>query len=888
MKPSPPRWAARLLETFCAPHLLEEVQGDLEERFQRRTNLFGERVARRQYVAEVLGFLRPFAFKRTPNDSNQSVSINSLMLQNYFKIAWRNLLKQKHHAVINVVGLTISLAACLLMGLYVYDELRYDRFHANADRIVRVVLRGTLNGESVQEANVMAPVAGALQQRFPEIEATVRIRSAGTPRVSYGDKVLRDNRVALADPTLFRVFSLPLLNGDARTPLAQPNTVVVSHRMAQQFFGETDPVGKVLTIFDDKVAYTVTGVMADVPSQSHFHADAFLSLVADRAAASDSWLMSNFFTYLLLPEGYDYRQLEPKLKPVVETHLIPPIEKLLGVSRSAFRQKGTDLGLFLQPLTDIHLRSDLKPQTELEPGGDIRYVYLFGAVALFMLLLACINFTNLSTAGATKRAKEVGIRKVLGSTRGRLVAQFLSESALLTALSLMLALGLAWVLLPFFNTLSGKTLRIQLTEMPWLMPGLVGFGLVVSALAGSYPAFFLASFKPVATLKGGIPTAGPSRFNLRSGLVVFQFFVSVGLIIATLVVYQQMRYIQSAKLGYDKEQVVVLERTGLLENKESALARQLAQDSRVVRVSVSGFLPNDRYNVGLIAMQPEGQNAKMARLTYFGVDDQYLPTLGIQLKAGRNFSVNFPSDSAGVIINEAAVRFFGWTQQALGRVLVAPGVPERVDKTYRVIGVVKDFHTRSLHEPIAPMAMLLRDNSGSIIVKARAADVAGLLASAKRHWDALGTGEPFQYSFLDEASQAMYQAEQTTSRLLIVFALLTIFIACLGLFGLATFTAEQRTKEIGVRKVLGASVTGLVALLVRDFLKPVLLALLLATPLAWYAMHRWLQNFAYKISLEWWVFAVAGVLAMTIALLTVSFQSIKAALTNPVKSLRSE
>ena len=889
MKPtSPPRWATRLLTLFCAPHLLEEVQGDLEERFQRRVTLFGERVAGRQYAREVLGFLRPFALKRRPNDFSQPVSINSLMFQNHFKIAWRSLLKQKHHAALNLVGLAIGLTACLLMGLYVYDELRYDRFHANADRIVRVVLRGTLNGEAVKEANVMAPVAGALRQRFPEIEATVRIRTAGTPRVSYGDKVLRNNRLALADPTLFRVFSLPLLNGDGRTALSRPNTVVVSQRMARQFFGETDPVGKVLTVFDDKVAYTVTGVMADVPPQSHFHADAFLTLVGDRAAASDNWLVSNHFTYLLLPDGYDPRRLEPKLKSVTEAHLIPPLEKLLGVSRSAFRQKGLDLGLFLQPLTEIHLHSDLKPNTELEPGGDIRYVRLFGAVALFMLLLACINFTNLSTAGAAKRAKEVGIRKVLGSARGRLVAQFLTESALLTALALALALGLAWALLPVFNVLSGKTLRLQPAEMPWLVPGLVGFGLLVSLLAGSYPAFFLASFRPVITLKGGLPSAGRSRLNLRNGLVVVQFFVSIGLTIATLVVYQQLRYIQTAKLGYDQEQVVVLERTDLLGNREAALARQLAQDSRVARVSVSAFLPNDRYNAGLIAMHPEGQNAKLTRLTYFGVDEQYLPTLGIQLAAGRGFSADFPSDSAAVLLNEAAARFFGWGRQAVGRTLTTPGAQGGADKTYRVVGVVKDFHTRSLHEPIAPMAMLLGGNSGAILVKTRRADVAGLLASVKTKWDALGTGEPFQYAFLDEASQAMYRAEQTTGRVLLVFAGLTIFIACLGLFGLATFTAEQRTKEIGVRKVLGASVAGLVALLARDFLKPVFVALLLAAPVAWYAMNRWLEDFAYRVELEWWVFAGAGLLAVAIALLTVGFQSVKAALVNPVESLRSE
>lgn len=811
------------------------------------------------------------------------------MLSNYLKIAWRSLWKHKLFSAINGLGLAVGLATCLLISLYVLDELRYDRFHQNANRIVRVVLRGALNGETIREANVMAPVASTLQRQFPEVLATTRIRMAGTPRLAYANQTFRDNRLAFADATLFSVFSFPLRRGDARTALTRPNTIVVSERLARKLFRTTNPLGKVLTLFSDNVPYTVTGVMADIPAQSHIHVDAFAAMAGVAEANSDSWLQSNFFTYLLLPDGYDYRQLAPKLRPVAEAHLIPPLEKLLGISRSVFRQKGTDLGLFLQPLTDIHLRSDMKPTSEIEAGGDVRYVYLFGAIALFMLLLACINFTNLSTAGAATRAKEVGIRKVLGSARSRLMGQFLTESTLLTVLALGLALGLAWAVLPWFNNLTGKPLRIDLAETPWLVPGLVGFGVLVSALAGSYPAFFLSSFRPIAVLKGNKAPAGQS-VSLRSGLVVFQFFVSISLIIATTVVYQQLHHIQTKKLGYDREQVLILENTNLLGNNAAVLARQLAQDSRVVRVSVSGFLPNDRYNTGLISLQPQGQEAKLSRLVFFGIDEQYLPTLGISLAAGRNFSAAFPSDSSGVLINEAAARLYGWRGNAVGQPLTMPLIQggQAETRTFRVIGVVKDFHFRSLHEPIAPMAMFLNDNRGAILIKTHAPDVATLVADLSRQWTRFGTGEPFRYALLDEAYQAMYRAERTTGWLLVGFAGLTVFIACLGLFGLATFTAEQRTKEIGVRKVLGASVAGIVALLSKDFLKLVLIALLIASPLAWWAMTQWLGTFAYRINIEWWVFAGAGTLAILVALLTVSYQSIRAALMNPVASLRSE
>ncbi len=811
------------------------------------------------------------------------------MLTNYLKIAWRNLLRNRAFTAINITGLAIGMATCLLISLFVLDELSYDRFNKKADRMVRVVFKGTMNGEKMREATVMPPVAQTLRTDYPEVLEATRLRRRGTVRVTYQDNTFQEERLAFVDSNFFQVFTLPLRQGEnAKTVLIKPNTVVITSTVAHNYFGDENPIGKLLTIKDVPTPYTVTGVIDPIPANAHFHFDLFASMASLPEAKETSWLQSNFFTYLVLPDGYDYKRLEAKLPQVADKYMAPQLEKMSGVSMAEFRKKGNNIGLFLQPLTSIHLHSDLKPESELEPGGDIRYVYIFGAIALFMLLLACINFMNLSTASATKRAKEVGIRKVMGSEKGALVSQFLTESILLTAVSLVLSIGLVWLTLPFLNELSGKRLTLNFGQTLWLLPGLLGFGLLVGLLAGSYPAFFLSSFKPISVLKGAITTrSGRGGIGLRSSLVVFQFFISFLLLVGTTVVYRQLQYIQQARLGYDKEQVLVVQGTGVLGKNEDVFRRQLLQDSRVANASVSGHLPTGPTNNGLFSVFPDGRNDRLGRFVLYGVDYDYLPTMGMEIVAGRNFSPAFGTDSTAVLINETAAQTYGWGKNAVGHTISSPNSQGELT-TFRVIGVVQDFHFRSLHERIAPLAMMLRYNAGSVIVKAKTSDMAGLLASVKNQWASFKTEEPFRYSFLDQSYQASYEAEQKTGQILGLFAMLTIFVACLGLFGLATFTAQQRTKEIGVRKVLGASVGSIITLLSKDFLKLVLIAIVIASPIAWYAMNRWLQDFAYKIDMEWWVFAGAGLLAVGIALLTVSFQSVKAALMNPVKSLRSE
>ena len=805
------------------------------------------------------------------------------MIKNYFIIAWRNLLKNKAFSFINILGLSIGIAVCFIIMLFVKDELSYDRFNAKADRIARIVFNANINGGKISESNVMPPVAGALKNDFPEVEAATRLSGQGALKVTYKEKTFKDDAFAFVDPNFFEVFTLPFIKGDVKTALLQPHTVVITQETANKYFGNEDPIGKALAFNNNNTdLYTVTGVMENVPVNSHFHFAMFGSMTGWEQAKSDSWMESNFFTYVLLKEGYDYKKLEAKLPDMVEKYMGPQILQSMGMSLSQFRTKGNTLGFALQPLTSIHLHSHTT--SEFEPGGDMKYVYIFGAIAGFMLLIACINFINLSTAGASKRAKEVGVRKVMGSEKFDLIKQFLTESILITFSALLFAYVFVQLALPLFNDLSGKKLSIVYNIQPMIL--LIGLGLLVGILAGIYPAFFLSSFKPIAVLKGRM-SASTKSIGLRSGLVVFQFFISVSLIIGTIIVFQQMNYIRNKKLGYNKEQLLVLPNSWALRKNEKAFKDQLRKDSRISNITLSWYKPAGPSNSNNAFAYPEGKENQVMRTLEYHVDEQYIPTFEMQMAAGRNFSTEFKTDSSAIIINESAAKAFGWGTDAIGKKITRENSRLGHNFNYTVIGVVKDFHFKSLHEAITPLLMVLEPESG-FIIKIKTADVAGLLSSMKQTWNSFGTNEPFTYAFMDDLYNKTYIAEQKTGQILNIFALLTIFVACLGLFGLATYTAEQRTKEIGIRKVLGATVTQVTNMLSKEFLKLVAIACLIAFPLAWWAMNKLLQDFVYRIQISWWVFLVAGVAALAVALLTVSFQSIKAALMNPVKSLKTE
>lgn len=806
------------------------------------------------------------------------------MIRSYFKIAYRNLWKNKGFSAINIIGLAIGIATCLIIMLFVQNELGYDRFNTKADRIVRITFQGSANGEKFNESTVMPPVAQTMKTDFPEVLEATRLRDYGVPRLVNGDRTFKEDALAFADANFFQVFTLPLIAGDAKTALVEPNTIVITKALARKYFGNEDPMGKVIRFKEEhKTPCTVTGVIEKVPQNSHFHFELFASMASLPESLESTWMSSNFYTYLLLPKGYDYKKLEAKLPAMVDKYIGPQMYQAMHVSLPEFRKKGNNLSFHLQPLMDIHFSSGFAG--DLSPAGDIRYVYIFGAIAIFMLLIACINFMNLSTAGASKRAREVGIRKVLGSLKLELVRQFLLESILITAISLVLAIVLMYLALPVFNTLAGQNLTLRLGDHPLLLPGLVLFVLLTGILAGSYPAFYLSSFKPVAVLKGKF-TAGKKSIGLRSGLVVFQFLVSIILIVSTTVVYKQLSYIQNKSLGYNKDQVMILP-AWMLGDKSTIFREQLSNDPRVAGISNSGYLPAGPSDGNNFFVYPGENPNQMVKTLRYDVDENYISTLGIQMLKGRNFSKNFASDSSGVILNETAASVFGWGENATGHTISTSKKNGEI-VTYHVIGIVKDFHFKSMHELISPLVMVLAPNPGMMIVKLKTTDIAGILSVAKKQWTNLGAEEPFSYSFLDERFNNTYQSEQKIGLILGIFAGLTIFVACLGLFGLAKFTAEQRTKEIGIRKVLGATLSGVVALLSKDFLKLVLVAFIIASPIAWYIMNKWLQDFAYRIDISAWVFVIAALLAVIITIITVSFQAIKAAVANPVNSLRTE
>ena len=804
------------------------------------------------------------------------------MFKNYLKIAFRNFWKNKSFSAINLSGLSVGIAVCFIILLFVQDELSYDRFNAKADQIVRVVFKANINGGKIFEANVMPPVAQTIKNDYPEVEEATRLHVDGTPTVTYQNKTFKTDQLAFVDANFFNVFSLPFVKGSAKTALQQAGTVVITQEIAEKYFGNDDPIGKMLT-FNKTALLKVTGVIAKIPANSHFHFDLFGSMETLPEAKSPSWMSSNFFTYLVLKKDFDYKKLEAKMPGMVQKYMGPQIASSMGMSLLQFRTKGNDLGFALQPLTSIHLHSD--SNFELSPGGNIKYVYIFAAIGIFILLIACFNFINLSTAAASKRAKEVGVRKVLGSDKAQLVKQFMLESTLLVGIALFTACFLVKLALPVFNNLSGKELHFDFQIKP--LSGFLAIGFIVAILAGVYPAFFLSSFKPIAIIKGKINNQNNS-FGLRSGLVVFQFFISVTLIISTVVVYRQMKFIQNKKLGYDKSQLLVLPNSWALGKNEILFKQEILNDPRVINATISGYKPAGPSNSNNAMFYPEGKDNQVMKTIRYDVDEQYIPTLGMSLSAGRNFSKLLATDSGSIIINQTAAQAFNLGSNPIGKKIVAQkNRPEDDNRSYTIIGVVKDFNFKSLHEPITPLLMVLNPGTG-LIIKVKTSDVSGLLGSMKQEWNKFGTDEPFIYQFMDDLYNKTYQAETKTGTILQIFTALTILVACLGLFGLAIYTTEQRTKEIGIRKVLGASVLQVVGLLSKDFLKLILISCVFSFPLAYWAIHNWLQDFAYRINISWWIFALSALISIVIALFTISFQAIKAALANPVKSLRAE
>ena len=808
------------------------------------------------------------------------------MFRNYLKIAWRSLRKQQGFSFINIFGLAVGLACCMLIMLYVLDELSYDRYNKKADRIYRIQSELRFGGSDLHFAVSPDPMGPTLKKDYPQVEQFVRLHQTGNWLVKRtGEPTnLREDNITFADSTLFDVFTLPLVAGDPERALNEPNTVVISESAAKRHFGNQNPLGQSL-LFDNKLPLKVSGVMRDMPANSHFRSDFFITMLNDKYPWGQ-WLSNNHHTYVLLKPGTDPVAFARNFETIIKKYVGPQALQLVGSTIEQFRKAGNRIDFWLIPLTDIHLHS--KQQVELAPNSDIQYVYIFSAVALFVLIIACINFMNLATARSANRAKEVGVRKVMGSERKQLIGQFMLESIMTTTLAMLLALGLVAAALPGFNLLAAKALDVRQLLSPYYVPLFVALPIIVGVLAGSYPALFLSSFQPITVLKGRINVSFRS-VGLRSGLVVFQFVMSTVLIVGTFIVYRQITYIQTKNVGFNRDQVITINDVDVIGKQAETFRQEVISLPNVLNGSVSGYLPipSNRSDNGFFA---EGQSDlnKVVNMQQWGVDHNYLKTLGMQLTQGRDFSKTFGADSTGIILNEAAARLFGF-KNPIGQHVWRYDDPKlKFRKTYTVIGVLKNFHFESLRQNIRPLSLVLEPNSGSASFRVSTTNLPALVKQIEAKWHQLAPGQPFSYQFMDESFDSMYRTEQRVGTIALVFSALAVLIACLGLFGLAAFMAEQRTKEIGVRKVLGASIFSLIGLLSKDFLKLVLVAILIASPIAWYAMTKWLQGFAYKIDIEWWMFAVAGILAIAIALLTVSFQSIRAALMNPVKSLRTE
>jgi putative ABC transport system permease protein len=811
--------------------------------------------------------------------------IGGEMFRNYLKVALRNFLGRPGFSLINVLGLAVGVACCLLILLFVRDERSFDRQNERLDRMYRVGLSAFVNNNATESVVTSAPMAKGLVDEVPEVEAAARVRNFGFPVFRYGDKVFSEERVFWVDRSFFDIFTVPFVAGDPRTALEKPLTIVLTRTMARKYFGGEPALGKVLNA-DGRRDYVVTGVVEDPPRNSHFHYDFLASVETYPDSRSPVWVNNNYLTYFLLREGAKAEAVAAKLPGLVRKHVGPQVQAAIGVSLDQFIASGGRYDFFIQPVKDIHLRSHY--EHELEPNGDIAYVYIFSVVALGILAVAVVNFVNLATARSARRAREVGVRKTLGSPRAQLVRQFLLESVLMAFLAVLLALLLVQILLPVFNRMTGKGLAMPYAENPATIPALLALVVVVGVLAGIYPALFLASFDPATVLKTEM--AGKSRkSHLRNALVVFQFTVSIVLVIGTFVVRRQLDYVRTRNLGFNKEQVVVVEKVDDIGNQIQTFKQELLANPRVLGASNTDRLIGDDFGSSVFRLA--GAAGEENHLLWnCRTDEGFAKTYQIEMAAGRYFEAGRPTDAQAVVINETAARTLGVTDPA-GRQIVAVGPTPAQSQTLTIIGVMKDFHFQSLHTEIRPLIIGYFAERGFgrfLSVRVRPENVRETIAFMDRTWRGFAGNQAFEYRFFDDHFARLYQADERTGRVFLAFSILAVFVAGLGLFGLSAFVAEQRTKEIGIRKTLGASVTGVSLLLAGQFTKWVLAANLVAWPLGYAFMHRWLQKFAYRAALTPWPFLLTSLFVFAFALLTVSYQTVKAATANPVKSLKYE
>jgi putative ABC transport system permease protein len=819
------------------------------------------------------------------------------MIKNYIKVAFRNMMRRKGFTLINVLGLATGMAVCLLIVLFIQHELSYDKHHEKGERIHRVVLERIYPGRSTSYSIIPHSIGEVIQKEFPEVQESTRLFNFaaggnGNFFMRVGDQVFEEKKVLAVDSNFFRVFTGEFINGNPLTALMQPNSAVLSESTAIKMYGSAkNALNKEFrTDADQNNIFRITGVCKDWPENSHFTFNILLAVTSFPFIRQPNYINFAAHTYLLLAPNASSESLEKKLPLIVEKYVSGEIERGFGQTYKDFRAAGNGYHYYLQPLGKIHLISDL--EAELSVNGKISSVYIFGIIAVFILFLACINFINLSTARSVERAKEVGIRKAFGSEKKALIFQFLVESVLIAFLALVVAIGLIFLLLPLFNQIAGKSLTLNSFLSASTIGWLLLVALAVGVLAGLYPAFVLSSFKPIMVLKGRFKS-NRAGLVLRNGLVVFQFAISVILIISAIIVNQQMKYMLGGNLGFKKDQIIIVERADLLQQQTEAFKTELMRVPGVETVTGTTALPGTQNFFGITVNKVDSKQSLTGRAVI--ADDNFIKTLGLELAEGRFFSKQFGTDSLSIVLNEKAVAEIGLEKPLGARLTIPDGnfnAPDGTPYTYTVVGVIKDFHFQSLHQQIAPLILINSSKFGNVAnvlaVRIKAGTFQSAVSNIENKWKRFVQNRPFHYNFFDDTLEAQYLSEQRTQKIFTTFSSLAVFIACIGLLGLVAYTTAQRTREISIRKVLGASTSSIVNMLSKDFLKLVAIAALISFPIAWWGMNRWLRDFAYRVTINWWVFLLAAAIAVLVALITISFQSLKAALSNPVKSLRIE
>ncbi len=875
MEPTPPKLADWLLNRLCKDYLLEEIMGDLLQQYHMEIEARGKFRASLNYWFQTFHFFRPFSIKKSQNSNH------IIMLRYNLLLALRNLSKQKFYSIINISGLAIAAVACLLIGIFIVDELNYDKHFENYENIYRVDSHIFFNDTDMKFATSPAPMKEMLKNDFPEVVASGRFRDTGPILLEKGDQFLKQDNVAWADADMLDIFKLDFIYGSDRKALVDVESMLLSQAAARKFFGEENPVGKTIRSTNDEL-FRIDGVYRDIPYNSHFHFDVIRSMEGLEHSRNKVWLSNNYKNYVMLNDQTNVKTFNEKLPEALKVYLGPRLQEMAGVSYDDFYAVGNFLDYKLIPITQIHLHSNR--QFEIEANSSIDNIYIFIAVGVMILLLAAFNFMNLSTARSANRAKEVGIRKVMGSMKRSLMGQFLTESIVISLFGFGIAMGLVYLVLPFLNEFTGKEIVNPFFGDMMLWPYVLLASLMIGIAAGIYPAFILSSFSPNKVLKGRL-ALGAKNSLFRNVLVVFQFSISIIMILGTSIVYKQLLYNQNQSLGYDRNKVIILENTYTLGTGIEAFTNSLNADPDISSVTTSYFLPSRNTRSDHTFNKGEENNANNAiNMQTWRIDDQYIPTLGMKVVDGRNFDRNFAGDSASVILNQTAVEMFGLGDSPIGEKIKYVGDNNKL----QVIGVVEDFYFDTFKQKVRPLIFFMGGETTSMALKYIADNPLALVNRIEQTWSEHNPGQPFEFTFMDQEFDANFNEDRRLGTILGFFSVLAIVIACLGLFALAAYTAQQRRKEISIRKVLGASISGIMRLLFSSFSKLLAVAALISLPVGYYLIDQWLSNFAYRTNIGVMVFIAAGLIVFVIAWITVGTQTLKAAQSNPAEILHNE